>query len=146
MGIFERRPPPEQYFNYKQLGHQAFQCQNTQQCARCAGEGHRLSEYPETMVKCVLSFVWAEATCRANESLPPFYSDWHSLVCPGRLPTRLSSISREQVAVWPWKMMDCSVRVSGVRNRIHKDCGELIMKFVAFPVLLDIHSFWSKTY
>jgi regulator of replication initiation timing len=52
-GIFERRPRPEQCFNCQELGHKAFQCRNTQRCARCAGGGHRHDECTATILKCV---------------------------------------------------------------------------------------------
>ncbi|RMZ89045.1 hypothetical protein DV736_g3719, partial [Chaetothyriales sp. CBS 134916] len=51
-GVFEQRPRPEQCFNCQELGHKAYQCKNAQKCARCAGGGHRHSEYTETILKC----------------------------------------------------------------------------------------------
>ena len=51
--VFERRWRPEQCFNCQEIGHKAFQCKNSQRCARCAKEGHRHDSCGEETVKCV---------------------------------------------------------------------------------------------
>jgi hypothetical protein len=51
--IFERRPRPTQCYNCQEIGHKAFQCSNTQKCAKCAKEGHHHSICNETVLKCV---------------------------------------------------------------------------------------------
>ncbi|KAI3222777.1 transcriptional regulator family: Zinc finger, CCHC-type [Penicillium roqueforti] len=42
--VFEHRPRPTQCYNCQEIGHKAFQCKNTQKCAKCATEGHRHSD------------------------------------------------------------------------------------------------------
>jgi hypothetical protein len=50
---FEHRPRPTQCYNCQEIGHKAFQCNNTQKCVKCAKEGHRHSVCDETVLKCV---------------------------------------------------------------------------------------------
>jgi hypothetical protein len=50
---FVYRPRPTQCYNCQEIGHKAFQCKNTQKCAKCANEGHRHSICNETVLKCV---------------------------------------------------------------------------------------------
>lgn len=50
---FEHRPRPMQCYNCQEIGHKAFQCKNTQRCAKCAAEGHRHSSCDQTVPKCV---------------------------------------------------------------------------------------------
>jgi hypothetical protein len=50
---FEHRPRPAQCYNCQEIGHKAFQCNNTQKCAKCANEGHHHSICNETVLKCV---------------------------------------------------------------------------------------------
>ena len=51
--IFERRPRPDQCYNCQEIGHKAFQCRNSQKCAKCAKEGHHHSNCKETILKCI---------------------------------------------------------------------------------------------
>ena len=51
---FERRLRPNQCYNCQQVGHKAFQCNNTQVCGKCAKEGHHHSTCNGTIFKCVL--------------------------------------------------------------------------------------------
>jgi predicted nuclease of restriction endonuclease-like (RecB) superfamily len=50
---FEHRPRPEHCYNCQAMGHKAYQCKNTQKCARCAKEGHRHRDCREAMPRCV---------------------------------------------------------------------------------------------
>jgi hypothetical protein len=50
---FEYRPRPMQCYNCQEIGHKAFQCKNTQKCAKCAAEGHRHSSCDQTVPKCI---------------------------------------------------------------------------------------------
>ena len=50
---FEYRPRPMQCYNCQEIGHKAFQCKNTQKCAKCAAEGHHHSSCDQTVPKCV---------------------------------------------------------------------------------------------
>ena len=52
-GTFEYRPRPMQCYNCQEIGHKAFQCKNTQKCAKCAAEGHRHSSCDQTVPKCI---------------------------------------------------------------------------------------------
>jgi hypothetical protein len=51
--IFEHRPRPVQCYNCQGIGHKAFQCKNTQKCAKCAKDGHHHSDCNEAVLKCV---------------------------------------------------------------------------------------------
>ena len=51
--VFERRTGPKQCYNCQEIGHKAYQCENAQKCARCAGEGHRHGECTNTILKCI---------------------------------------------------------------------------------------------
>jgi FtsZ-binding cell division protein ZapB len=51
--VFERRPRPNQCFNCQEIGHKAYQCKNTQKCARCAKEAHNHRNCSEPVLKCV---------------------------------------------------------------------------------------------
>lgn len=51
---FERRDRPDQYFNYQEItSYKAHQYTKVQVCRRYAKEGHRYTEYMETILKCV---------------------------------------------------------------------------------------------
>ena len=50
---FEHRPRPAQCYNCQEMGHKAFQCKNTQKCAKCAKESHHHSNCTETVLKCI---------------------------------------------------------------------------------------------
>ncbi|XP_024085711.1 uncharacterized protein LOC106673500, partial [Cimex lectularius] len=58
---FEHRPRPTQCYNCQEIGHKAFQCKNTQKCAKCAKEGHRHSICNETVLNCI--------QCNMNKTL-----------------------------------------------------------------------------
>jgi hypothetical protein len=49
--IFERRPRLDQCYNCQEIGHKAFQCKNSQKCAKCAMEGHHHNDCKETILK-----------------------------------------------------------------------------------------------
>src|SRR5437016_1359471 len=51
---FEHQPRPEQCYKCQEIGHKAFQCRNTQKCARYAKEGHYHDSYNKTIPRCVL--------------------------------------------------------------------------------------------
>ncbi|GCB24364.1 hypothetical protein AAWM_07249 [Aspergillus awamori] len=48
---FEHRPRPTQCYNCQEIRHKAFQCKNTQKCAKCAKEGHHHSICNEMVLK-----------------------------------------------------------------------------------------------
>jgi hypothetical protein len=50
---FEHWPRLTQCYNCQEIGHKAFQCNNTQKCVKCAKEGHHHSVCDETVLKCV---------------------------------------------------------------------------------------------
>ena len=51
---FERRERPKQCFNCQEItDHRAYQCTKPQVCGRCAKGGHRHTECPETILKCI---------------------------------------------------------------------------------------------
>ncbi len=50
---FEHRSRPEQCYNCQEMGHKAYQCKNTQKCARCAKEGHHHKACSEAVLKCI---------------------------------------------------------------------------------------------
>ena len=50
---YERRVRPNQCYNCQELGHKAYNCRNTQTCARCAKPGHSHKECQSTTPKCI---------------------------------------------------------------------------------------------
>jgi hypothetical protein len=70
-GIFERRIRPAQCYNCQQIGHKAFQCKDSQVCARCAKEGHHHSSCSEVVTKCVLCSGPHESFSRNCQKLYP---------------------------------------------------------------------------
>jgi hypothetical protein len=50
---FEYQPRPMQYYNCQEIRHKAFQCKNTQRCAKCSAEGHHHSSCNQMIPKCI---------------------------------------------------------------------------------------------